>query len=165
MSESTGRAGLGVVLEIGDGAPIEQFQTLTSIASMQVLGRSINMLDATTLSSPDAYAEFKPGLKTSAAWRVVAQWDPTNGAGAHRLRSKAGVRVPAHYRLNMAGAGLGFGALVSAYVTDAGPIESAPDGLITQAFEITPLGKVEEIDVTPQLDFSNPDTSLFLLAF
>ena len=66
--ESTARAGIGVTLEVSDGASPATWATVGNVTQLSAGGISIATLDATHLASPNMYTEMIPGLKTSSPW-------------------------------------------------------------------------------------------------
>lgn len=146
---STGKAGLGVTLEISDGEAIPTWATVGNVTSLSAGGVSINMLPTTQLASPDFYAEFTPGIKTSAPWTGTVQFDESDGT----LDSTTGMKKFAEdrsletFRLNFTNLGITFGLEVDAYVSELGNIEFGAESIMSQSFTLTPKGAVREITI------------------
>lgn len=147
---STGRAGIGVTLEISDGASPPTWATVGNVTQLSAGGVTINMIDATHLASPDMYSEQTPGLKTSQPWTGTIQFDPDDPTldSSTGLKSFAEARSLETYRLNFTNLGLTFGLEVDGYVSELGNIEFAAESLMSQSFTLTPKGAVREITIS-----------------
>ena len=146
---STGRAGLGVTLEVSDGAGSPTWATVGNVTALSAGGVTINMLSTTQLASPDFYTEMTPGLKTSAPWTGTVQFDPDDPTldSSTGLKKFAEDRTLEDFRLNFTNLGLTFGLQVSAYVSELGNIELGAESIMSQSFTLTPKGPVEEITI------------------
>src|SRR3546814_3460259 len=93
--KSTGKAGIGVTLQRGDGSSPEVYATMANVTQISAGGVTVNMIDATHLDSPDFYAEFIPGLKTADEWTATIQWDPSDPTqnGTTGLRDRKSTRL------------------------------------------------------------------------
>lgn len=146
---TTGKTGLGVVLQMGDGASPEVFANVANVVSMEVGGVSLELVDATHLDSPDFYREWLPSLKTAQAWSLTLQWDPSHAThdGTTGLRKKAEDRLLTTFKVDPSAIGLVDGIEVDAYVTELGNISMTADGIMTQTCTLQPTGKPREIAV------------------
>ena len=148
--ESSGRAGIGVLLQVSDGASPPTWATVANVLTVSAGGITINMLDSTHLDSPDYYTEMSPGLKTSSPWTGQVQFDPEDPT----LNSTTGLKKFAEdrsletFRLNFTQLGLTFGLEVDAYASGIENIEVSPQALMTQSFTLTPKGKVREVTIS-----------------
>ena len=149
FKESTGRAGIGVTLEVSDGADPAAWATVGNVTQISAGGASINMLDATHLASPDMYTEQAPGLKTAAAWTGTVQFDPEDPTlnAETGLRKSLEDRSLENFRLNFGNLGLTFGLECDAYVSELGNIEFGAEALMTQTFSLTLKGKAREVEI------------------
>lgn len=140
--KSTGKAGIGVILQRGNGASPEVFATIANVTQISAGGVSVNMIDATHLDSTDFYSEFIPGLKTADEWTATIQWnssDPTHN-GTTGLRKQMEDRVSAVFRMNTAAIGLTESLYAECYVSQLGNIEISPEGIMTQPLTLRPTG-------------------------
>jgi hypothetical protein len=149
FKESTGRSGLGVTLEISDGASPATWATVGNVTSISAAGVTINMLSTTHLASPNFYTEMTPGLKTSSPWTGQLQFDPDDPTldSTTGLKKFAEDRSLETFRLNFTNLGLEFGLEVDAYVSELGNIEFGAESIMTQPFTLTPKGSVREITI------------------
>jgi hypothetical protein len=140
--KSTGKAGIGVVLQRGDGASPEVFATIANVTQISAGGVSVNMIDATHLDSPDFYAEFIPGLKTADEWTATIQWDPSDAThnGTTGLRAQLEARQSRTFRMNTSSIGLAESLYAECYVSQLGNIEISPEGIMTQSLTLRPTG-------------------------
>lgn len=146
---STGKSGLGVTLQISDGAGAPVWATVGNVTALSAGGVTINMLQVTHLASPDFYSESAPGLKTSQNWTGTYQFDdsdPTLDATTG-LKKFAEDRTLETFRLNFTNLGLTFGLEVDAYVSELGNIEFGAESIMSQSFTLTPKGAVREITI------------------
>lgn len=147
-AQSTGKAGIGVILQRGDGASPEVFATIANVTQISAGGVTVNMIDATHLDSPDFYAEFIPGLKTADEWTATVQWDPSNATqnGTTGLRAQMEAREKRTFRMNTAAIGLAESLYADCYVSQLGNIEISPDGIMTQPMTLRPSGAPYVVD-------------------
>ena len=147
---STAKAGIGVLLQVSDGASPATWATVGNVTTLSAGGVSIATVDATHLASPDMYTEMLPGLKTSAPWTGTVGFDPNDATldGTTGLKKFAEDRSLETFRLNFTNLGLTFGLEADAYVTELGNIEASPQNLMTQSFTLTPVGKVREVTIS-----------------
>lgn len=145
---TTGKTGIGVVFQRGDGASPEVFATIANCTNISAGGVSVNMVDATHLDSPDFYAEFLPGLKTADEWTFSLQWDPTDPtqSGTTGLRAQLEAREIRTFRMNTAAIGLPISLECDAYVSQLGNVEISPEAVMTQSCTLKVSGKPREID-------------------
>lgn len=148
--KSTGKTGIGVLLQVSDGESPETWATVANVTQLSVGGATLNLVDATHLNSPDFFSERKPGLKQSSDWTGTIQWDPTDPTigAATGLASFLENRTRETFRLNALGVGISTGLLCDAYVSELGNIEVTPEGLMTRSFTLAPDGKVVEVTIT-----------------
>lgn len=147
---STGRAGLGVLLEVSDGGSPAQWATVGNVTQLSAGGVSINMLSTTHLASPDFHSEQAPGLKTSSAWTGTVQFDPDDPTldSSTGLKKFAEDRSLETFRLNFTNLGMTFGLEVDAYVSELGNIEFGAESIMSQSFTLTPKGAVRETTIS-----------------
>ncbi|TCU34167.1 phage tail tube protein [Rhizobium azibense] len=140
--KSTAKAGIGVILQRGNGASPEVFATIANVSQISAGGVTVNMIDATHLDSPDFYAEFIPGLKTADEWTATIGWDPSDPTqnGTTGLRKQMEDRTSATFRMNTAAIGLSESLYAECFVSQLGNIEITPDGLMTQSLTLRPTG-------------------------
>lgn len=146
---STGKAGLGVTLEISDGGGTPVWATVGNVTALSAGGVTINMLSTTHLASPDFYAEFTPGLKTSSNWTGTVQFDEDDPTldSTSGLKKFAEDRTLETFRLNFTNLGITFGLEVDAYVSELGNIELGAESIMSQSFTLTPKGAVREVTI------------------
>lgn len=143
---STGKTGIGVLLQVSDGESPPVWATVANVTQLNAGGATLNMVDATHLNSPNFYMEQIPGLKKSADWTGTVQWDPTDPT----LGSATGMakfledRSLETFRLNAAALGIALILEVDAYVSELGNVSVTPEGLMTRTFTLAPTGKVRE---------------------
>lgn len=144
---STGKTGIGVVLQRGNGASPQVFATVANATNLSAGGVSVNMVDATHLDSPNFYAEFLPGLKTADDWTFTLQWDPSDPTqnGTTGLRKQLEDRTIATFRVNTAAIGIVSSLECDAYVSQLGNIEISPEAVMTQSCTLKVSGKPREI--------------------
>jgi hypothetical protein len=147
---STGRAGIGVLLQVSDGASPPVWATIGNVLNVSAGGVTINMIGSTHLDSPDFYAESTPGLKTSSPWTGQVQFDPDDPTldSSTGLKKFAEDRSLETFRLNFTQLGLTFGLEVDAYVSGLENIEVSPEALMSQSFTLTPKGAVREVTIS-----------------
>ena len=140
--KSTGKAGIGVILQRGDGASPEAFATIANVTQISAGGVTVNMIDATHLDSPNFYSEFIPGLKTADEWTATIQWDPSDPTqnGTTGLRKQLEDRVSRTFRMNTTAIGLTESLYAECYVSQLGNIEITPEGIMTQQLTLRPTG-------------------------
>jgi hypothetical protein len=146
--KSTGKAGIGVVLQRGDGGSPEVFATLANVTTLSAAGVTVNMIDATHLDSPDFYAEFIPGLKSATEWTLTVQYDPSDPTldGTTGIRKQMEDRTISTFRVNTAAIGLEVSLEADCYVSELGNIEISPEAIMTQSVTLRPSGKPREVD-------------------
>ena len=145
--KSTGKAGIGVVMKMGDGADPQVFAAIANCTNLSAGGVTLNMIEATHLDSPDFYQEFIPGLKAADEWTFTLQWDPSNPthSGTTGLRSKLEARTLVTFRIDTASIGMTRSLEADAYVSQLGNVEISPEAIMTQSCTIRPTGKVREV--------------------
>lgn len=143
---STGKTGIGALLQVSDGQSPETWATVANVTNLSVGGATLNMVDATHLNSPDYYMEQIPGLKTSAPWTGTVQWDPTDATlgAATGMAKYLEDRTLETFRLNAFQIGITTALVCDAYVSELGNIEVSPEGIMSRSFTLTPTGKVRE---------------------
>jgi hypothetical protein len=148
MAKSTGKAGIGVTLDVGNGASPEVFATVANVTTMSVGGVTLNTIDATHLASPNFYQEFIAGLKAADEWTFTLQWDPSDPtqSGTSGLRKKLEDRVLVTFRANTASIGLPISLEADGFVSQLGNIEISPEAIMTQQCTIRPSGAPREVD-------------------
>ncbi|NEI70956.1 hypothetical protein GR212_15335 [Rhizobium lusitanum] len=146
--KSTGKAGIGVTMQVGDGASPEVFTTVANVTTMSVGGVTLNTIDATHLNSPNFYQEFIAGLKSADEWTFTMQWDPTDPtqSGTTGLRAKLEARELVTFRINTQAIGLPISLEADAFVSQLGNIDISPEAIMTQQCTIRPSGAPREVD-------------------
>ena len=146
MPASTGKTGLGVVLQLGDGASPEVFANVANVVSMEAGGATLELVDATHLGSPNYYREWLPHMKNAQAWTGTLQWNPSEAThdGTTGLRKKMEDRLLTTVRLDPSGMGFTKGLEADVYITELGNISFSVDGVATQSFSMQPTGRVRE---------------------
>ena len=145
--KSTGKAGIGVILQRGNGASPEVFATVANVTTLSAAGVTVNMIDATHLDSPDFYAEFIPGLKTASEWTLTIQYDPSDPTlnGTTGMRKQMEDRTISTYKINTQAIDLAVSLEADCYVSELGNIEISPEAIMTQSVTLRPSGKPREI--------------------
>ncbi len=151
--KTTGKVGLGVILELMDLDSPPGFAPVTNMVNMEVAGVTLNLVDATHLNSPNYYGEFLPGLKSSQPWTGTLQYDgddPTQNEQTG-LRQRLESRELTTLRVNMSGIGVAKGFEAEGYITELGNISLGAESVMTQTFGFQPTGRVEVVTlpVTP----------------
>lgn len=147
MAKSTGKAGIGVVLQLSDNDSPPTFATVGNVVNLSVGGRTLNTIDATHLASPDFYQEFIAGLKSSQAWTGTVQWDSDDPTLDDQtgLASRLENRELTTLRVDFSGIGVNKAMEADGYVTELGNIEIAAESIMTQSFGFQPSGRVRMI--------------------
>lgn len=151
MAASTGKAGIGVSLQLSDMESPPTFATVANVTNLEAGGRTLNTIDATHLASPDFYQEFIAGLKSAAAWTGTIQWDSddatlddSTGLGSY-LESRELVTL----RINFSAIGVDKALEADGLVSELGNLTISPEAIITQTFGFTPSGKPRLVAITP----------------
>lgn len=147
---TTGKTGIGVVLQVGDGESPPVFASVANVTNMEVGGITLNMIDATHLGSPDFYSEFLPGLKTSQPWTATIQWDPSDPtqSGDSGLRKYVEDRTKVTLRVDPSAVGIDEGFEADGYVQELGNVTVSPEAVMTMSFNFQPTGRVRIVDVS-----------------
>lgn len=147
MAKSTGKAGIGVVMQLSDMASPPTFATVGNVSNLEVGGRTLNTIDATHLASPDFYQEFIAGLKSSQPWTGSVQWDASDPTLddvtglAYYLEQRETVTL----RIDFTGIGIQKALEADGLVTELGNMSISPEAIISQSFGFQPSGKVRLI--------------------
>lgn len=143
MAKSTGRAGIGVALQLSDMESPPTWATVANVTNLEAGGRTLNTIDATHLASPDYYQEFIAGLKSSQAWTGTIQWDPADPTldDSTGLGSILEAREEVTLRINFSGVGVNSALEADGLVTELGNITISPEAIMTQSFGFQPSGK------------------------
>lgn len=149
MAESTGKAGIGMTLQVASDTSPVTWATVGNVTQLSAGGVTVNVQDTTHLGSPDMYRERVPGLKTAEDWTGTVQFDPEDPTldSSTGMRKFLEDRTLETFRVNMDAVFTGFGIEVDAYVTTLGNIEITPEGLATQSFTLTVKGKPREVSI------------------
>lgn len=147
MAKSTGKSGIGVVLQLSDGESPPTFATVSNVVSLEAGGRTLNTIDATHLASPDFYQEFIAGLKSSQAWTGTIQWDADDATlgDSTGLAQRLEDRELTTLRINFSGIGVNKAFEADGFVTELGNLSIAAESIMTQTFGFQPVGKVRII--------------------
>lgn len=146
---STAKSGIGVLLQVSDGASPAVWATVANVTQLSGGGTSVTVLDSTHLDSPDFYSEKLPGLKSADDWSFTVQWDPTDAT----LDQTTGLgkyvedRSLETFRINAFQLGITTAIECDAYVTQLGNIEISPDGIMTRSVTLSVVGKPREVTV------------------
>jgi len=146
---STGKIGIGVLLQVSDGNPSPTWATVANVTTLSGGGATLDMVDSTHLNSPDFYAEMTPGLKHSTAWTGTVQWDPSDPtlgpvSGLAKFLEDRSIQT---FRINPSQLGIMTTLECDAYCSELGNIDVSPTGLMTQAFTLTPTGAIRRVDL------------------
>lgn len=143
MAKSSGKAGIGVALQISDMDSPPTWATVANVTNLEAGGRTLNTIDATHLASPNYYQEFIAGLKSAQAWTGTIQWDPSDpslddstGLGSY-LESREDLTL----RINFSGVNVQSALEADGLVTELGNISISPENIMTQSFGFQPSGK------------------------
>lgn len=104
MPASTGKVGLGVTLEVGDGASPENFTALAQVASIDGPRQVIEFVDATHLQSEGGYREKLPHLKNVERLTLTLHFDPSR-ADQTAILTDFEARTQRNFRLQLGMAG------------------------------------------------------------
>lgn len=146
---TTGKIGIGARLQLGDGTSPEVFATVANVVNMEIGGKSLNMVDATHVNSPDFYQEWLPGLKNPAPWTGTVQWDPTDATldDTTGLDKKLEDRTLVTMRANFFQLGIVDAIEADGYVSELGNVSVAADQIMTRSFTFTATGKPRLVTV------------------
>lgn len=136
---SSGRAGIGVILKVGTGVSPEVFLTVANCTQVSAGGRTVNMIDATHLDSPNFYQEFIAGLKSSDEATFTLQWDPANASHVE-LGEIFEARELRTFWIDTDGIGMTKSLECDAYVSQLGNVEISPEAIMTQSCTLRPTG-------------------------
>lgn len=142
MAKSTGKAGIGVALQLSDDESPPSFATVANVTNLEAGGRTLNTIDATHLASPDYYQEFIAGLKSAQAWTGTIQWDPEDPSLDDQtgLAARLEARRETTLRINFSGIGEDLALEADGFVTELGNMTISPEAIITQTFGFQPTG-------------------------
>lgn len=137
---TSGKAGIGVLMKVGTGVSPEVFLTVANCTQVSAGGRTLNMIDATHLDSPDFYQEFIPGLKSSDEVTFTLQWNP-DIASHTELGEILELRELRTFQVDTSAIGLTKSLECDAYVSQLGNVEISPEAIMTQSCTLRPSGK------------------------
>lgn len=147
---STGVTGLGMLLQVSDGASPPTWATVSNVTDLNFGGVSRTVVDRSHLNSPDGYRERIVGLKQGDDVSFTAWFDPEDPT----LDSTTGLRKffddgsLETFRLNMSEVFAGYGIEVDAFVTTIGNISVTVEGIASVAVTLTVNGKPREVTIT-----------------
>lgn len=78
MAKSTGALGIGIELQMGDGASPEVFTSIINITNIEGPGVTTETTDATHFGSPNNTREKRAGLLDSEEITFTGHYDPTH---------------------------------------------------------------------------------------
>lgn len=104
MPASTGKVGLGVTIEIGDGASPENFTPIAQVASINGPRQVLEFVDKTHLASEGGYREKQPHLKNVEQISLTLHFDPSN-TNQTALRADFEARTLRNFRIQLGRAG------------------------------------------------------------
>lgn len=142
---STGKAGIGVLLKVSDGAtPTPAFNTISNVTTLSAGGKTLATTGATHLDSPDFYEEFIPTLKTSDEWTLTLQWDAADTEQVV-LDTLLEGRILRTFIVDTDPLGLPTSIEADCYVTNLGNIEISPTEIMTRSVTLKPTGAVRAV--------------------
>lgn len=104
MPASTGKVGLGVTIEIGDGSSPEVFTAIAQVASINGPRQVLEFVDKTHLQSTGGYREKLPHLKNVEQISLTLHFDPSL-TGQTALRTDFENRTLRNFRIQLGKAG------------------------------------------------------------
>lgn len=144
MVATTGKAGRGALLKMGDAGSPEVFTSVANIASVNGPNESMTMLDGTHLNSGE-FMEKIPGMKDGGQVTLTCHFDPTNAThdATTGLKQKFDDKELTNFKIDLSGVGWTTNNLISfaAYV-NLGAISLAPNEIITRDVTLEVSGAV-----------------------
>lgn len=143
MTATTGKAGRGTLLQMGDGGSPEVFATVGNVASVNGPNETMTMLDGTHLGSGD-FMEKIAGMKDGGQVSLNVHYDPTNATHDQTtgLKAKFDNKTLTNFRLNFAAIWNSNNLVSFAAFVNLGPISVAPNEIITRETTLEVSGAV-----------------------
>ncbi len=128
MAATLARSGFGTLLQRGDGAtPTEGFTTIPEVGDINGPAKSLLMVDATHMESPNGYEEKIPAIKQGGDVTFPVQFIPGNATQAG-LEADLEAQTKRNFRLILAGNTHRWS--FSAYVQNIGPSYPMKDKMV-----------------------------------
>lgn len=143
MAATTGKAGRGALLQMGDAGSPEIFTSIANIANSTGPNESMTMLDGTHLASGE-FMEKIAGMKDGGQVTLTCHFDPTNAThdAATGLKKKFDDKTLTNFRINLLAIWATNNLIsFSAYV-NLGAISLAPNEIITRDVTLEVSGAV-----------------------
>lgn len=142
---STGKAGIGVLLRVSDGAdPTPTFNTISNVSTLSAGGKTLATVSSTHLDSPDFYEEFIATLKTSDEWTLTLQWDAADTEQV-LLDTLLEDRVFRTFIVDTDPLGLPTSIEADCLVINLGNVEISPTEIMSRSVTLKPTGKVRAV--------------------
>lgn len=138
-SVTQGKAGIGVLLQLGGTASPTVYTTISGVTELQAGGVSLNMIDATHLDSPNYYQEFIPGLKSADEVTLTLQYS-LDDTVHQQLRDILEDREIRKWKVDTTAIGATVSLTFSAYISQLGNVTIQPDQIMTQSVTLRPSG-------------------------
>ena len=146
MTESTGKTGRGVTIEIESPESPTSWVKIGNVTGITPSGKNAEEIDFTHLESDNAYREFRQGFKDPGTLGINYHFDPTNASHVDLLEHfNAGNLF--NWRINFSGAGWSKYLQGRGFVQNPGDIDINVDGPITGAATIRCTGDSTFADV------------------
>lgn len=146
MTESTGKTGRGVKLEIGDGLSPTTFVPIANVKTISFTGRDAEEIDFTTLDSDGGFRELRAGFKDPGSIAFETHFDPTN-VTHQGILSKFLSGALFDWRINYSGAGWDMCEYGRGFIKNPGDININPSD---------PIGGSGTLRVTGATAFGSP---------
>lgn len=143
MTATTGKAGRGIKLLMGDGGGPEVFTAVGNVPSLDGLTETMTMLDGTHLDSGE-YMEVIPGMKTGGQVALPVHFDPTNSThdATTGLKKKFDDKILTNFRIDMSAIWATNNLISFAAYVNLGALSIAPNAIVTRAATLEVSGPV-----------------------
>lgn len=143
MVATTGKAGRGTLLKMGDAGSPEIFTAIANVASFNGPNESMTMLDGTHLNSGE-FMEKIPGMKDGGQVSLTCHFDPTNAThdATTGLKSKFDSKVLTNFKLDFTAIWATNNIVAFAAYVNLGAIQGAPNTIITRDVTLEVSGAV-----------------------
>lgn len=140
MTESTGKTGKGITLEVSDGqSPTPTWTKIANVVSINPSGLNAEEIDFTHLESDSGYREFRQGFKDAGSLGVNYHFDPSNATHTD-LMTKFAAGTVFDGRVNFSGAGWAYAMNFRGFVQNPGDIDINVDGPVSGSATIRRTG-------------------------
>lgn len=130
MTESTGKTGRGVTLEISDGASPAAYVAVANVTTINFTGRDAEKIDFTHLSSEGGFREFRQGFKDGGTIGFDFHSTPVEESHLDLLTLwLSGATID--WRINYAGAGWAFAEVGRGFIQNPGDVSISVGDPIT----------------------------------